>query len=555
MKNTSKKFSLWQGLSAQLFLLVILPFAVLALAATLMSIGLHQNAMRSMIAERDSRSVITASNFLDSKIDAELETTKTVAMLVSKALQAPQETLEDFNKAYGPNGKNLAFINSDKQLVAFTGVVDIRQEFEISNFDPADRSVLTIDGTYYFPLSEEVVSGGWIVNLVAVQDIANTVLEGVDVDMAMTTAYLLDENKNVLATLGVMDPKEKLKDHDGVAEALKGETGYTYVKLNNIEHVVAYSPVRSTGWALVIEEPWDNVDTPYLRLTQLAPLILLPLLVFTLVALWFSLSQLVTPLQKLEKQAAELAWGDFSAIEAPVGGAREIRQLQNELILMARKVRDAQNSMRGYIGAISRGQEEERQRLARELHDETLQSLIAIQQRIQLNQMKVKEKEMNVALDELAALTGNSITELRRLTRALRPIYLEDFGLVTALEMLVKETDPLPATFTLKGKERRLEPSLELSLFRIAQEGLSNIIRHSQATHAEILIEFTASKVLLEISDNGKGFEPPRSPAEFAPAGHYGLLGIYERTELIGGKLEIFSNVGNGSRLKVLISV
>jgi signal transduction histidine kinase len=274
-----------------------------------------------------------------------------------------------------------------------------------------------------------------------------------------------------------------------------------------------------------------------------------------LVALWFGASQIVAPLQKLERRAADLAWGDFAAIEKSVGGIQEIRQLQNELIIMAQKVRDSQRGLRDYIGAITRGQEDERRRLARDLHDETLQSLIALRQRVQLAQMKAKDEEIQKSLSELDALSSNTIDELRRLSRALRPIYLEDFGLVTALEMLARESTKagFAVGFSHDGSERRLDPAVELTLFRIAQEAMSNVSRHSGATRTQVSLDFLLSAVTLEIKDNGKGFTPPRSPAEFAPGGHYGLLGMHERAELIGGKLTIESS-STGTVLKVTVS-
>jgi signal transduction histidine kinase len=169
--------------------------------------------------------------------------------------------------------------------------------------------------------------------------------------------------------------------------ALRGESGVSYVQVCDSEHVVTYSPIGPVGWALALEEPWETVDTPTLRTTQIAPLVLVPVLLLTLVALWFGLRWIVQPLQALESKAATLAWGEFSAIEQPVGGIAEIRRLQSELIHMARKVKAAQQSLHGYIGAITAGQEEERRRLARELHDDTIQSLIALKQRVQLVQL------------------------------------------------------------------------------------------------------------------------------------------------------------------------
>jgi signal transduction histidine kinase len=156
------------------------------------------------------------------------------------------------------------------------------------------------------------------------------------------------------------------------------------------------------------------------------------------------------------------------------------------------------------------------------------------------------------SLKEIEAMIGQTMQELRRLTRALRPIYLEDLGLVTALETLTLETSAtskIQMDFVFTGKERRLPDNVEIALFRISQEALSNIMRHSEATNAQVSIRFTEIEVELTISDNGKGFSPPTNPAELSNIGHFGLLGIHERTELIGGKFTIQSNSEQGSHL------
>jgi len=273
------------------------------------------------------------------------------------------------------------------------------------------------------------------------------------------------------------------------------------------------------------------------------------------IALWFGARQIVKPLQTLESRAVTLAWGDFKTIEIPVGGIEEIRQLQNELIHMARKVQAAQQSLHGYIGASTAAQEEERRRLARELHDDTIQALIALKQRVQLTQLAAPHAAPeSAALQEIATLTEQTIENLRRLTRALRPIYLEDLGLVTALEMLARETGQatnISVEFHRLGTEMRLDMAVELALYRIAQETLSNIARHAQATHASLSITFTPQSVTIQVTDNGKGFDVPRNPAEFAPNGHYGLLGLHERAELIGATLKIQSAPGQGTQLTV----
>lgn len=298
------------------------------------------------------------------------------------------------------------------------------------------------------------------------------------------------------------------------------------------------------------------VVSPSLQLTQMAPLVLVPAFILALIALWFGAKQIVQPLQKLETKAAALAWGDFEAIKDPVGGISEVQHLQTELTEMSRKVQAAQEGLRDYIGAITSAQEEERLRLARDLHDDTIQSVIALKQRVQLAQKSVKDHVSRKTLAELETLSEQTIENLRRMTRALRPIYLEDLGLVTALEMLAKETSQnsgIQIEFHKTGEEQRLAREVELALYRMAQEALSNVVRHSQATRADLRIAFEKNGIELEVSDNGVGFDMPKSPTDFAASGHFGLLGIRERAELIGARLEVESIKGKGSRLRVKV--
>jgi signal transduction histidine kinase len=293
-----------------------------------------------------------------------------------------------------------------------------------------------------------------------------------------------------------------------------------------------------------------------LQTTQLAPLVLVPAFILALFALWFGARQIVQPLQRLESKAAALAWGDFEAIKKPVGGISEVQHLQQELTEMANKLRAAQEGLHDYIGAITSAQEEERSRLARELHDDTIQAVIALKQRVQLAQKSVKDLPGRQSLKELEDLAEQTVENLRRLTRALRPIYLEDLGLVTALEMLARETsqsNQLVVDFQRVGQERRLSRETELALYRIAQEGLNNIVRHAKAKHATLSIRFD-KEVSLEVTDDGMGFAVPKRPTDFAPSGHFGLLGIRERADLMGARLEVKSEEGQGTHLTVRLT-
>lgn len=321
--------------------------------------------------------------------------------------------------------------------------------------------------------------------------------------------------------------------------------------------VVAVGSVALHQQAMRAQLPEEDLKTatsPALELTLVAPLVLIAPLFFAIGALWFGTKKIVQPLQRLESKAAALAGGDYEAIKDPVGGIAEIQHLQMELGEMSRKVQASQDGLHDYIGAITSAQEDERNRLARELHDDTIQAIIALKQRVQLAQKSVKTRSGRLALDELETLAEETIANLRRLTRALRPIYLEDLGLVTALEMLAREmsqANQLEIILQKRGPERRLPGEVELALYRIAQEALNNIIRHSKAGNASLCITFSDNETTLEVNDNGIGFQVPASLADFSSSGHFGLLGMRERADLIGAKLEIWSQADNGTRVSV----
>jgi signal transduction histidine kinase len=321
---------------------------------------------------------------------------------------------------------------------------------------------------------------------------------------------------------------------------------------------IAVGSVLYHQWEMsqhLTDEAYKIATDLTLEFTLFAPLVLIPPLLFAVAALWFAAKQIIQPLQELESKSAALAWGDFEAIQDSVGGISEVRHLQLGLTEMSRKVQAAQEGLRDYIGAITSAQEEERLRLARDLHDDTIQSVIALKQRVGLAQKSVKDQASRKTLAELQTLAEQTIENLRRMTRSLRPIYLEDFGLVTALEMLARETSQnsgMEVTFHKTGDEQRLAHEMELTLYRMAQEALNNVVRHSQAKHAEVRISF-GKQIELEVSDDGVGFEVPKTPTDFAAGGHFGLLGIRERAELIGARLEVESAKGKGSSLRVYV--
>ncbi len=563
----------WRSLTWQLFFLTILPLTALVLVVAFGSLSVHQQAMRSLVGERDERAVRTAAAALDEQITHRALAIRSLALLADNArvddlpsiLASSDYLLPEFDRG-------LAFFTTDGKLAASSAgptpwdeltppVATLLKDrpsgdtFSLTfNFLSASNATDAVVLILAISPSRDWVAGGAF----SVAEMARHTLAGTGAIGPSASIVLVGSDNRLLFEGGSFSDSSEITDHPGVAEALRGESGTQYIMVGREEHVVAYSPVPTLGWAMVLEEPWELVESPTLRTSQLAPLVLVPVLILAIIALWFGARQIVKPLQNLESRAARLAWGNFRAIEEPVGGIEEIRQLQDELIHMTHKVQSAQESLHGYIGAITAAQEDERRRLARELHDDTIQALVALKQRVQLTQLAQNDEQENKSLNEIVVLTEQTIENLRRLTRALRPIYLEDLGLVTALEMLTRETGQttgISVQFERQGAEKRLEPAVELALYRMVQEALSNVTRHSNASHATLAINYSIRSIILQVMDNGKGFDVPKSPAEFAPSGHFGLLGLYERADLIGAALEIQSTRGKGTQLKVTLPI
>ncbi len=216
--------------------------------------------------------------------------------------------------------------------------------------------------------------------------------------------------------------------------------------------------------------------------------------------------------------------------------------------------RRMQENLRYYLQQVTRAQEEERKRIARELHDETLQNLIAISR--QLEKITSSEALWEESLEVVRGLKKqieNAVQEMRRFSHDLRPSVLDDLGLLPALELLADDLEKQGITtkFRVRGQARRLSPEAEVMLFRIAQEATRNIWRHSEATMAELTIEFVDSLLRMTISDNGKGFLLPQRLGDQASMGKLGLAGMQERARLLGATLKIDSAPRKGTTIVV----
>lgn len=224
------------------------------------------------------------------------------------------------------------------------------------------------------------------------------------------------------------------------------------------------------------------------------------------------------------------------------------------------KEHDRQAGLRAYAAHVIRAQEEERQRIARELHDGTIQSLLLLCRR--LDSLQASSDSLPSALSntlrETREIAEGVIGELRDFTKALRPPTLDDLGMVTSIRRLLAdlgERTGIEGKLKLAGEECRLPLDTEVGMFRIAQEALWNIERHAKATRVAVTITFAEDEAKLEVVDNGIGFSPPADSRGFMGSRQLGLLSMRERAELLGGKLEIQSSPGKGTRVAVSVPI
>jgi signal transduction histidine kinase len=222
----------------------------------------------------------------------------------------------------------------------------------------------------------------------------------------------------------------------------------------------------------------------------------------------------------------------------------------------------AREALRGELyHQIVSAQEAERQRIARELHDGTGQLLTGLGLGLMgaAETVNSNPELASKQLVELKDLNARALRELRDLIADLRPSVLDDLGLVPALQGQVQEfteRSGVQASLIVGGRRRRLEPEIEIVLFRIAQEALNNVGKHAQASKTLMRLEFEPQQVQLIITDNGQGFNPREAlEAGGAQRRAWGLLGMQERVSLVGGVCEIVSRHGDGSTVRVVIPI
>jgi len=266
------------------------------------------------------------------------------------------------------------------------------------------------------------------------------------------------------------------------------------------------------------------------------------------------LEHLGLPIQAIRAvMAALIAFGLLRAMQA----AEQERQLQLAAAHRARvAVLEQQDALRrDLLRHVVRSQEDERTRIARELHDDVAQLLSAFSLHLGSLRAKLPQPDASETLDRLQTLSHQMSQSLYRLVRDLRPSHLDNLGLVPALQFLLSQeygSQGLNVTFRLAGNPRPLRDLIDTALFRIAQEALTNVVRHAGVSEAEVAVQYDRDRVTLRISDCGRGFDPGE---HFSPPRGWGLAGIRERVEGLGGQLSLQAAVDQGTTVEVVVPI
>jgi len=242
-----------------------------------------------------------------------------------------------------------------------------------------------------------------------------------------------------------------------------------------------------------------------------------------------------------------------------VGRVRHITS-ENER-LFARLI-EGERRFRGLAKAVWKVQEDERRRLARELHDGLGQTLTALTHQLERLQQKLGDDsgpeagELAAGLADAVETARLALNETRELSRLLRPPVLDDLGLPAALSWLARTLEQrtgLRVELTLAGLEERLDPELETLVFRIVQEALTNVLRHAEVDRASVDVSRAPGVLHLRISDGGQGFDADATLVGREVAAGSGLRGMRDRVELFGGRLELSSEAGQGTLVSAAV--
>jgi signal transduction histidine kinase len=233
-------------------------------------------------------------------------------------------------------------------------------------------------------------------------------------------------------------------------------------------------------------------------------------------------------------------------------------ELENKVIGRTKEITESQKKVENLLKKVIAAQEEERKRISRGLHDDTMQSMSAILMKLEMCKLDPAH-DPGSRVDEVREIVLSMLGNLRNLIQNLRPSILDDLGLEAAIRWLLEKHlggKGIECFFNIIGeKGTRFSPYVEITLFRIIQEVIVNIARHAEAENVFVIFQIREKSISVDIEDDGRGFDVPSALKQTEDGRGLGLLGMRERINLLDGKLDILSAPGEGSRITIQIPI
>lgn len=327
-------------------------------------------------------------------------------------------------------------------------------------------------------------------------------------------------------------------------EKIRGPDGRFYT--------IAVYPMLQRNLFVLAAVSWDKLLGPMVSLTTFWPFIIGILGLVGIFSVYIMWQKVIMPLKDLEEEVSMLRWGEEVPLKNAPEAVSELQKLREALVVLANSAIDKVQLSRRYVNDLVKVQEEERARISREIHDGPLQDLTALIQRLRLLTLDIdspeaREKQLQEA--EKVAMAG--VREMRELCNNLTPPWL-DLGIVQALtELSERQSNQLGIKINLDLQDiPDLPDDVTLAFFRVAQEAVNNSVRHGGAENVSISLRNTGRLILLQIEDDGKGFEVADNFTELRVEGHRGLSNMRERMSIVGGRFSIYSTPGKGTVIR-----
>ncbi|OEH86626.1 hypothetical protein BHU72_10240 [Desulfuribacillus stibiiarsenatis] len=373
--------------------------------------------------------------------------------------------------------------------------------------------------------------------------IAHTFADGVPTNLIYINTFTSEDNPNRrLINTG------EGKIHDFAMPILGGKVGVVRIGLDQSNVIFSVQKITTTILQTTLLMSIIGILAAYI----LANVLYQPILRLVEATHKFSAGDYT---QRVEVSSND-EFGNLGQAFNKMGETLAHKEKENKQLLA--EIEKKEQVRKSLLKKVITAQEMERKRVSRELHDETGQLLSALMVQLQCIKQVGKQENFDQNVDNMRKVISRTIGEVKRISRQLRPSVLDDMGLIPAIERLVQEYQEFNHTdidFIVHGHtfEKRLLAELEITIYRILQEALTNIFKYSKAENVSIIMNFKQDALQIIIEDDGIGFDVNEHYSSDTHDTHLGLHGMRERAELINGNFEIESKVGIGTTIYVSI--